>query len=183
MKYKYERVNTARLALITAASIGLSFTGLSPALADPAKDIQVAGRALGFLENAPSGKAVIAIVFDSSKPGSVAQKDALMGALGSGLSAGSLTLVGKPVDVGAIGSVSGVAALYGTTGVSQAALGAAGKAHKLVTISAEKSCAESGQCVMSVTTSPSVEITVNHAAATAVGASFKAAFRMMIHEI
>jgi hypothetical protein len=32
-------------------------------------------------------------------------------------------------------------------------------------------------------TTPAVEITVNHNAATAVGATFKAAFRMMIKEI
>jgi hypothetical protein len=36
---------------------------------------------------------------------------------------------------------------------------------------------------MGVTTVPKVEITVNRAAAAAVGASFKAAFRMMIKEI
>jgi hypothetical protein len=36
---------------------------------------------------------------------------------------------------------------------------------------------------MAVSTDPKVVITVNRAAAAAVGASFKAAFRMMINEI
>ena len=40
--------------------------------ADPAKDLAVAGRALTFLENGPSGRAVLGVVFDPAKPGSVA---------------------------------------------------------------------------------------------------------------
>ncbi|PMU90051.1 hypothetical protein, partial [Pseudomonas sp. GP01-A4] len=84
----------------------------TPTFADPAKDIQVAGRALGFLENSPSGHTVVAIIFDPSKPATVAQKDAIMAALGSGLSAGSATLVGKPVEFSAIGGVSGAGAIY-----------------------------------------------------------------------
>jgi hypothetical protein len=169
-----------RFALGLAALAVFAATG---AKADPAKDLQLAGRALGFLENAPSGRVVIGVVFDSSKPASVAQKDAAMAALSAGLSTGAATFSGKAIDVGQLGSASGVVALYGVSGVSASALGAAGKAKHLITISSDKSCAAEGQCVMSVTTSPSVEITVNHNAAAAVGATFKAAFRMMIHEI
>jgi len=152
-----------------------------PAYADTAKDIQVAGRALTFLENGPSGHVVIGVVFDPSKSASVAQKDAVMAALGSGLDVGSLTLTGKPMEVGAISG--GVAALYLTDGLNFAAAGAAGKAHKLITISADSACVNSGACVMSVTTTPKVEIKVNRAAAAGIGVSFKSAFRMLITEI
>ena len=170
-----------RLPCLAFAALAL---GAGTASADPAKDLQLAGRALGFLENAPSGHAVIGVVFDSSKPASVAQKDAAMAVLAAGLSTGSATFSGKAIDVSQVGaSGGGVAALYGVSGVSSAALGAAGKAHHVITMSSDKSCAAEGFCVMSVTTSPSVEITVNHTAAAAVGATFKAAFRMMIHEV
>jgi hypothetical protein len=152
-----------------------------PAYADTSKDIQVAGRALSFLENGPSGHVVIGVVFDPSKAASVAQKDAVMAALGSGLDAGSLTLTGKPMEVGAISG--GVAALYLTGGVNFAAAEAAAKAHKLITISADSACVTSGACVMGVSTTPKVEIKVNRAAAAAIGVSFKSAFRMMITEI
>ena len=58
------------------------FIAAAPAHADPAKDLQIAARALTFLENGPSGKTVIGVVYDPSKPASVAQKDAVMAALG-----------------------------------------------------------------------------------------------------
>jgi hypothetical protein len=152
-----------------------------PANADTAKDLQIAGRALTFLENGPAGHAVIGVVFDPAKPASVAQKDAVMAALGSGLDVGGVTLVGKPMEAGAVSG--GVAALFVTTGVNFGAVASAAKSHKLVTVATDHACVASGDCVLGVSTSPKVEITVNRAAASAVGASFKSAFRMMITEI
>ncbi|WP_374467790.1 hypothetical protein [Phenylobacterium sp.] len=153
------------------------------ASADPAKDLQVAGRALTFLENGPTGRATLGVVFDPSKPNSVAEKNAVMAAIGGGYSAGAVTLVGKPVEAGSVAGVSGVNALYVTEGVNYGAVGAAAKGKKLVTIGSDPACVRSGACVMGVTTVPKVEITVNRAAAASVGAAFKAAFRMMIKEI
>jgi hypothetical protein len=169
-----------QLPLIAAAAVLAA-----PAVthADAAKDLQVAGRALTFLENGPSGRATLGVVFDPSKPASVAEKDAVMAALSGGFSAGSITLVGAPVPVSAVGGAGGVSALYVTEGVNYGAVGAAAKAKKLITIGSDKACVASGACVMGVTTVPKVEITVNRASAAAVGASFKAAFRMMIKEI
>lgn len=155
----------------------------APALADAAKDLQVLGRALTFLENGPSGRTTIGVVFDPSKPASVAEKDAVMAALGGGFAAGGLTIVGAPVPVSAVGGASGVSALYVTSGVNYAAVGSAAKAKKILTVSVGTACVTSGACVMGVTTAPKVEITVNRGAASAVGATFKAAFRMMIKEI
>ena len=106
-----------------------------------------------------------------------------MAALGGGLSAGSLKLTGKPVEASAVGGAGGVAALYVTKGVSYSAVGAEAKSRKLVTIGSDPACASSGGCVMSVSTDPSVQIIVSRSAAAAVGAVFKAAFRMMIHEV
>lgn len=151
--------------------------------ADAAKDLQVAGRALTFLENGPTGKATLGVVFDPSKPASVAEKNAIMAAIGGGLSAGALTLGGKPVEAGDVAGVSGVAALYITTGVNAGPVGAAAKAKKIITIGSDMSCVTSGACVMSVSADPKVEIVVSRSAAAAVGAVFKAAFRMMIREV
>ncbi len=151
--------------------------------ADAAKDLQVAGRALTFLENGPTGKATLGVVFDPSKPASVAEKNAVMAAIGGGLSAGALTLVGKPVEAGDVAGVSGVAALYITTGVNAGPVGAAAKGKKIITIGSDMSCVTSGACVMSVSADPKVEIVVSRSAAAAVGAVFKAAFRMMIREV
>jgi hypothetical protein len=165
---------------VALCAMTLMLAPLGVAHADAAKDVQVAGRALTFLENGPTGKAVLGVVFDPSKPASVAEKNAVMAAIGGGLSAGAVTLTGKPVEASAVSGVSGVAALYVTTGVN---VGAAAKAKKLITIGSDVSCATSGACVMSVSADPKVEIVVNRSAAAAVGAVFKAAFRMMIREV
>lgn len=169
--------------LLSAGAMALVAAMPAVCHADAAKTLGVAGRALAFLENGPTGRVVMAVVFDPAKPGSVAEKNAIMAALGAGYAAGPLTLVGKPVEVSAVGGVSGVQVLYVTTGVSYGAVGGAAKAKKLIAISGDPACAASGGCVMSVTTEPKVDITVNRATAAAVGATFKAAFRMMIHEI
>lgn len=168
---------------LLAGTLALALVAPTIANADPAKDLQVAGRALTFLENGPTGKATLGVVFDSSKPASVAEKNAVMAALGAGFSAGGLTLVGKPVDASAVAGVAGVQALYVTAGVNYAAVGGAAKGKKLVTIGSDPACVKSGACTMGVETDPKVTITVNRAAAAAVGAAFKAAFRMMITEI
>ncbi|ESQ80297.1 hypothetical protein [Asticcacaulis benevestitus] len=123
------------------------------------------------------------IVYDPSKPGSVAEKDEIMGSIGAGMTAGSATIVGKPVDASSLGAAGDVYALYLTHGVNYAAVGAAGKAKKVLTISADMGCVNSGACVMGVAADPKVGITVNHSAAAAIGAAFKAAFKMMIKEI
>ncbi|MDB5458089.1 MAG: hypothetical protein JWP92_3674 [Caulobacter sp.] len=171
-----------RLVRLAVAGLALAIIPLS-AQADPAKDLQVAGRALTFLENGPTGKGVLGVVFDPSKPASVAEKNAIMAALGAGFSAGGLSLSGKAVEAGDVGGVSGVVALYVTTGVTAGPVGAAAKGKKIITIGSDMSCVTSGACVMSVSADPKVEIVVNRAAAAAVGAVFKAAFRMMIREV
>lgn len=151
--------------------------------ADGAREIQVAGRTLTFLDGGPSGKVVFAIVFDPSKPASVAEKDEVMSALGGGMAAGGATIVGKPVDAGAAAGAGDVGAYYLTHGVNYAAVGGIAKSKKVLSISSDMACVQSGACVMGVAATPKVEIVVNSATAAAVGAKFKAAFKMMIKEI
>ncbi len=168
---------------LAAAAAVLALAAPGVVHADAAKDLGVAGRALTFLENGPAGKATLGVVFDPSKPASVAEKNALMAALGSGYAAGTLTLVGKPIEADDVGGAAGVQALFVTGGVNYGAVGAAAKGKKLITIGSDMACVRSGACAMGVETEPKVSITVNRATAAAVGASFKAAFRMMITEI
>ncbi|CAL4866436.1 hypothetical protein MMA231_00677 [Asticcacaulis sp. MM231] len=151
--------------------------------ADGAREVQVAGRTLTFLDNGPTGRVTFAVVFDPSKPASVAEKDEVMAALGAGMAVGAVTVVGKAVDVGSVAGTSGVGAFYLTHGVNYAAVGAAAKSKKTLSISSDMACVKSGACVMGVAATPKVEIVVNSASAAAIGASFKPAFKMMIKEI
>ena len=160
----------------------LALAALSPgvASADPAKNIQVAGRVLTFLENGPAGRTLIGIVFDPANPGSVAEKNAIMAAIGGGYSAGGVTIVGKPMLAGADG---GAKVLFVTRGVNYAAVASDARAKHIITIGSDPACVREGDCVIGISTDPTVQIVVNHTAAAAVGASFRAAFRMMIQEI
>jgi len=170
-------------SLAKTAIIGTFLLMPLQASADGAREVQVAGRTLTFLDNGPTGKVIFAVVFDSSKAASVAEKDEVMAALGSGMSVGSATVVGKAVDVAALPSAGDAGAFYLTHGVNYAVAGAFAKSKKILSISSDMACVESGACVMGVAASPKVEIVVNTATANAVGAHFKAAFKMMIKEI
>ncbi|ESQ75765.1 hypothetical protein [Asticcacaulis sp. AC402] len=174
-----------RLTHATALATAVATLFLAPlsAHADGAREIQVAGRTLTFLDGGPTGKVTFAIVYDASKPASVAEKDEVMAALGSGMAAGSATIVGKPVEAGAIGSAGDVGAYYITRGVNFTAVGSAAKSKKILSIGSDMACVKAGACVMGVAATPKVEIVVNSATAAAVGAKFKAAFKMMIKEI
>jgi len=123
---------------------------------------------------------VIGIVFDPAKPGSVAEKNAIMAAVGGGYTVGGVTIVGRPMEAGATG---GVKFLFVTRGVSFAAVGPDARANRIMTLGSDLACVQSGVCVVGISTEPNVQIVVNRKAAGAVGASFKAAFRMMIQEI
>jgi hypothetical protein len=170
----------AKGALVAAAAL---FLVPITALADGGREVQVAGRTLSFLDNGPTGKVVFAIVFDPSKPASVAEKDEVMAAIGSGMSAGSATIVGRAVELNNLGSAGDAGAFYLTHGVNYTAAGAFAKSKKILSISSDMTCVQSGACVMGVAASPKVEIVVNSATAQASGISFKAAFKMMIKEI
>ncbi len=172
--------------MVRAACLGLMVLGpvTTAAAQDVGQELQVAGRALGFLESAPSGGVALAVVFDPSIPESVAGKDAAMAALGGGLALGSLTL--NPVEV-PIGSLAGTSAgaLYVTPGMAAHfdAVASRAAAEGIVSIGAELACVEAGACVMGVETQPKVRVVVSQAAASASGIAFKSAFRMMIREI
>jgi len=165
---------------VVAGVLALTDLSAGAAAADPAKNIQVAGRVLTFLDNGPTGRIVVGVVYDPANPGSVAEKNAIMAAIGGGYSAGGVTIVGKPMEVGAVG---GAGVLFVTRGVNYAAVGSEARARRIITIGSDPACVRDGACVIGISTDPIVQIVVNHKAAAAVGASFRAAFRMMIQEI
>lgn len=163
-----------------AAACAFALFSTGPASAGPAKNIQVAARVLTFLEKAPTGRTVIGVAFDPTRPASVAEKNAIMAAIGGGLTVGGLTIVGKPMEADA---VRGVKFLFVTRGVDYAAVSSDARATGIVTMGSDLACVRSGACAIGISTDPTVQIVVNHKATAAVGASFKAAFRMMIQEI
>jgi hypothetical protein len=145
------------------------------------RDLEVIGRALGFVEGASGSDRVVAIVHDAA---SAAEAQALAATLAGGLSAGRVTLTGRLVPSSDTAGMAGadVAVLLGSASGDAGVFGAA-SSNGVMTVSTEMACVEAGQCVMGVQSAPSVRIVVNQGAARSSSISFAAAFAMMIEEI
>ena len=147
-------------------------------------DLQIAGRALGFLEKPFSGDVKAGIVYAPDDPRSVAEADALKGLLGQGLRVGNVRLVPVLVPVAEL-SRTDVALFFLTTGMTDAdtkSVAAAAVAKHTPCITTDLSQVRSGVCAMGVRAQPKIEIFVNRAAAASTNLAFSAVFRMMITE-
>src|SRR5271156_6443012 len=82
-------------------------------------DLQIAGRALGFLEKPLSGDVKAGIVYEPGDPRSVAEADALKALLGEGLRVGSVKLMPVLVPVAEL-SRADVALFFLTAGITDA---------------------------------------------------------------
>ena len=154
----------------------------APALAETSqRDLEVIGRALGFVDGANGSDRTVAIVYDAA---SEAEAQSLAGAMAGGLSAGRVTLNARLVPLAEAASLgdADAAVLLGSAAGDAGVFGAA-SASGVMTVSTDMGCVESGQCVMGVQSAPSVRIVVNRGAAEASSVSFAAAFAMMIEEI
>ena len=162
--------------IVALLTISLAIGPTAQAATSP-RDLQVVARAVGFVNGLPRGAIDVAIV---EGPGA----DAVLAAMGRGVSAGGITLNPRRVRVEALAS-SGVRIIIVPEGqgASHAAIAAAARALHAVTLSTDMNCVNTGRCVVGVRASPRVEIVVSRAAALAAGVSFSQAFRVMIHEI
>lgn len=162
----------------------LAFMFLSAGLMAPqvsatdAKDLQVIGRALSFVEGGASGDVMVAVVYDDA---SKTEAESVVALLDGGMKAGKVNMSAQLVSVSDIGSVGDAAAIFVPSGMSAhyGAIKAAGK----LTATTDKSCVQDGGCVLFVQSAPKVEVLVNQAAAAASAISFAAAFKMMIKEV
>lgn len=145
------------------------------------RDLQLIGRALSFVEGGATGNVTIAIVYADDVAGSQAEAESVSSIIGSGLSAGQVTLQPQLVSISDIGSIGSDAALFVPAGMN-AHFGSISSA-SAITVSTDRACAEAGACVVAVQSQPSVEIYVSRSAADARSVSFASAFRMMINEL
>jgi hypothetical protein len=88
------------------------------------------------------------------------------------------------VPIDQLAAVTGVAALYVTSGLvgsMETISGAAQRLH-VPTISADLVCVQSGGCIVGFATEPTVRILIDKAAAERAGVRFMQAFRMLVRE-
>jgi len=160
--------------MVTASAARADITG---------SDLQIAARALSFIENPPIGEVRVGIVFAPGIPSSMTEAQALQRMLGDGLRAGRLVL--KPVMVKANETAAAdVGLFFLTAGLGEEAVPVANssKAKHIPCVTTDLDQVRAGLCVMGVRSAPRVEILVNRAAAADSGVVFSTAFRTLITE-
>ncbi len=176
-----------RLAWLGCGAVLAGIAGLRAGAADAAvatlspQELQIIGRAVTFMQPPPAGGA-IAVVYAAGDPASRHDADAIAGEIGAGLQVGNLLLQAKEVEVNAL-TQGGFAVAIAASGANGPSLSAAVRAAHILCVTADLAAVHDGSCAMGISTSPRVEIMLNHEAAAASGITFAAAFRMMIHEI
>lgn len=169
-----------RLGLLSVSAIAVPSAGAAVTVTD----LQVAGRALGFLEAPFTGAARVGIVHDPENTRSARQAQQIEEMLSGGLRIGDLELT--PVMVPLHEADAADIDLFFLTehldpnAVPLAAISAARKIPCLTTDIAQ---VRSGACIVGIRTNPKIEILVNRAASVASGMTFATVFRVMITEL
>jgi hypothetical protein len=146
-------------------------------------DLEIAGRALGFLDKPMQGQVMAGIVYSPGNPQSAREARELKELLGDGLRIGNLTLMPALVPVAEVPH-STVALFLLTDGVDDVArLAEAARAKRIPCITTDLLMVRSGNCAIGVHSQPKIEILVNRNAASRSQLSFSAVFRMMITEL
>ncbi len=146
-------------------------------------DLQIAARALGFMERPLSGNVRLGVVYDPAEDGSMANADAVVTSLGARLKAGNLVFEPVAVNIDAA-LIAPVDVLFLPDGVEDRGMkiARATAQRRLPCITLNVSEVQSGNCVLGIQVDPKVRIYVNRAAAAASDITFVSVFRMMVTE-
>jgi hypothetical protein len=168
----------AVLACIAGLRAGAS--DAAAAMLSP-QELQIIGRAVTYLQPPPAG-GTVAVVYSANDPASRQEADAIASEIGGGLQVGNLLLPARVVEANALAQ-GGFTVVIAASGANGPLLAAAVRAAHILCVTAELQAVEAGFCTMGISTTPRVEIVLNHAVAAASNITFAAAFRMMIHEM
>jgi hypothetical protein len=145
--------------------------------------VQVAGRVVSFLQPAPSGAIIAAIIYRPGDAVSENEARTIEHALGSGLVIGSLRLKPKRVAIGSLDELTGAKVAFVTRGTDYREIASATAPRSILTISSDPACARAGYCVVTIGSAPRVQIIVSKAASRAAKLRFSSGFLMLIKEI
>ncbi len=149
-----------------------------------AKDGQIIGRTLSYTGSGLTGVAVIGVVFVPADHASRQEAERIRAVIGDEMPTGRIRLQARLVPVDQLGAVTGVNALYITSGLSDSTNAVFDAARRLqaLTISNDLACVKSGCCVVGFSSEPTVQILLNQGAAEQIGVHFLQAFRMLVRE-
>jgi hypothetical protein len=167
--------------LLPAVAVMLAVAPPAAAASLSAKEMQVLGRALAFLQP-PLGGGSVAVVFAHDDTASQRDAAAIVALLGDGLRFGGSVL--RPVlrDSQSLAD-GGFSVLIAAAGASGEAVLAASRANHALCVTGDLTAVQAGVCTMAIRSEPRVEVVISHAAAAAAGLEFVAAFQLMVREI
>jgi hypothetical protein len=174
---------TARHCLRTFLLLGSVFAAGAAHAEFSLSDLQIAGRALGFLDKPLQGQVTAGIVYSPTNPQSSREAEALKEMIGDGLRIGNVTLRAVLIAIADVPH-SSAALFFLTDGVEDKALLAdAARTKRIPCITTDLAMVTSGRCAIGVRSRPKIEILVNRIAAADSELKFSAVFRMMITEM
>jgi len=145
--------------------------------------VLVAGRVASFLQPALSGTVTAAIVYRPGDYASEREARLIERALAGGLTVGALTLRPRRVASTALGDLGGARVAFVTVNTDYREIAAAAAPRAILTISGDPACTRAAACVVSISATSTVQITVSRAATRAARLKFNSAFLMLIKEI
>jgi hypothetical protein len=145
-------------------------------------NVQVAARVVSFLQPPPNGAVQAAIVFEPGNAVSEADATSIERAIGGGVAAGRASIRTRRVPISSLGNYR---AAFVTAGLrdEQPGIAAAAARGSVVTITSDQACVQAARCVVGISSTPRVQITVSRAAARATNVRFGSAFLMLVKEI
>jgi hypothetical protein len=148
-------------------------------------NVPIAVRVVSFLQPAPTGTVLAAILFDPGNAASEAEASAIEHMVGAGLAAGRGTLRVRRVPVSAMGALSGYRVAFVTAGLrgEQPEIAALAARSSILTITSDPACVQAARCVVGISAGAKAQISVSRAAARAANIRFGSAFLMLVKEI
>lgn len=166
--------------ILIGAAAAMIVATAAPAQPDN-NTIQVAARVATFLQPALSGHVVAAIVYQPGDAASENEARQIERSMGSGVVVGSLRLAPRRVAAG--GDLAGARVAFVTRGVDYREVARAATARSILSFGSDPACMKAGFCTVTITSTPTVRITVSKAALKASNLRFNAGFLMLIREI
>ena len=166
--------------LLLAIIINALFCLCSPyAFADSKKDIETIAQVIEFMNNGPTGRVEMAVVYDPSNADSVQHANDIMSWASDGIGS-KIKLVPHKVAISAVSS-SNAPIFFLTRGSNNCYPEALAKAksNNGLTVSTDVSCLGQG-CVLVVQTLPRVNILVSTDAQSRTGVKFSPAFSLIV---
>jgi len=146
-------------------------------------NIPVATRVISFVQPAVSGSIPAAIIYAPGNAASEAEAASIERA--GPLVAGKGTLRLKRVAANALGQLAGMRVAFVTSGLRdvEGQIAAAAARQSILTITSDLACVQAAHCVVAISATPRVQITVSRAASKAANIQFGSAFLMLVKEI